>query len=95
MDFCFDFLIILIKIFKFEIQWKPLRKIKRKKHFSSLFFKSPKQTIQSDAFRFRSRAEQISLEFPLDGFFVGNVDSVEEFANILVLDQDTLLDGRS
>jgi len=75
--------------------------MKRKKHFSLQFysFKAStrrfNQTIQSDAFRFRNKAKQISLEFSLDGFFVGNVDSVEEFANILVLDQDTLLDGRS
>ena len=61
-----------------------------KKHF--LFFITPSPTIQTDALR--SKDKQIYLKFSLDGFFVGNVDAVEEFANILVLDQDALLNGR-
>jgi len=36
--------------------------------------------------------EKSDLKLSLDGFFVGDVDAVEELADVLVLDQDALLD---
>jgi len=48
--------------------------------------------VFSSAFLFPSSKSDLKLS--LDGFFVGDVDTVEELADILVLDENALLDLR-